>query len=347
MPYHHLSSWDRAKIEAMWVMGFSKARMARELKRSPSTIGRELRRNQDRERGYVAPAAQWRYLKARERLVKAHKLEDSELMQAVKDKLWEGWSPEQIAGRFRQQDYADQTKMWISHETIYRFVYQDKQRGGILYKHLRRGQKKYGKRGTGRHPNRFIEGRVSIDERPAVVTTRARVGDWEGDTFFGRHRKSCLATLVERKSLYLVARKMPDCTARSLNHAVIEGLHELPRPSVQTITVDNGKEFARFKTIEQCLNARVYFADPYSAWQRGTGENTNGLLRQFVPRKTDLRNLTQPAMDFIVQRLNNRPRKKLKYRTPREVFQEALLHLTVESACESRGIWLTNVQLVI
>lgn len=300
--------------------------MAKILRRSPSSISRELRRNHDPERGYNPHMAQVRYIDARKRLVYPHKTGQPALMQYVKDKLKELWSPEQIAGRLRRE-HPDAPSRRVSHDTIYRYVYADKQAGGTLWKHLRRGRKKYGKRGRGPHPNRLINGRVSIHERPAIAAEQARIGDWEGDTFFGRHRKTCVATLAERKSLYLVAQKMPDCAATSLNRAVITGFAQMPLALVKTLTVDNGKEFAGFKTLEDQLHVRVYFADPYSAWQRAIGENLNGLLRQFLPRKTDLRYLDQATLDVIVQSLNNRPRKKLNYRTPCEVLAQATVAL--------------------
>lgn len=327
MPYTHLTRMDRAMLYALQGCQLTPAQMAGKLGRHRSTIGRELRRNLEPDGHYNPNAAQLGYWDRRQRLVKAHKVGNQELMDYVVARLKQGWSPEQIAGRLRYADFPDKPERWISHETIYRYVWADKAQGGKLYTYLRRGRKKYGKRGMGRHPNAHITGRVSIDDRPAVVDQQTRVGDWEGDTFFGRHRRSCLATVVERKTLYTVTAKMPDCKAESLNCAILNALQDVPKALVHTLTVDNGKEFARFKRLEQALDAKVYFTHPYSAWQRGINENTNGLLRQYLPRKTDLRTITANELEEIAQRLNNRPRKKLEYRTPAEVFWETCVAL--------------------
>jgi IS30 family transposase len=326
MPYHHFSAMERKTLDSMGAMRYGIRRMAQVLRRSPSSVSRELRRNREAGRGYNPHLAQLRYMDARKRLVRAPKTGDPLLMEYVRGKLREHWSPEQIAGRLRRE-HPETPSRWVSHETIYRYVCADKRAGGTLWKHLRRGRRQYGKRGRGPHPNRLIKGRVSIHERPAMVADQSRIGDWEGDTFFGRHRESCVATLTERKSLYLVAQKMPDCAAPSLNRAVITGFGYLPRALVKTLTVDNGKEFAGFKALEDQLHIHVYFADPYTAWQRAIGENLNGLLRQFLPRKSDFRNLDQETLDVIVLSLNNRPRKKLNYRTPCEVLEEATVAL--------------------
>jgi IS30 family transposase len=248
-------------------------------------------------------------------------------MDYVRTKLNAKWSPQQIAGRLRYAEHRHNSSMWISHQTIYHFVAQDKAKGGKLFRHLRRGNKKFGKRGTGRHPNTFIRGRVSIDQRPPVVDQRLRVGDWEGDTFYGRHRKGCFCTLVERKTGFLATAIMPDASAQSLNDAVRQAFKDIPNSLVHTCTVDNGKEFARFKELEDQLDARFYFAHPYSAWERGLNENTNGLLRQFFPRKTDLTNVTPEQLTEVALCLNDRPRKRLNYRTPREALALSLYAL--------------------
>ncbi len=166
-----------------------------------------------------------------------------------------------------------------------------------------------------------------MDERPGVVDRRERAGDWEGDTFYGRHRKGPIAALVERKTGLAVARRMPNTKAASLNAAVQDGLQGLPAGMRKTLTVDNGSEFAAFKRLEEALQLDVYFAHPYSARERGLNENTIGLLRQYFPRRTDLSNLTDEQLQEAVNSLNDRPRKRLSYRTPREVFEEMALAL--------------------
>jgi transposase, IS30 family len=330
MPYHHLTPAEREVIDSMVRVGYSQQAIAQALHRSPSTLSRELHRNEDTVgRRYCPHWANLLYWKRRKQIVNAHKTGNPQLMAYVRAKLELRWSPEQIAGRLRYAEHPDEPAQWISYQTIYRYVRQDHSAGGRLYRYLRRGRKKYGKRGTGPHPNSWIKGRVSIEQRPAIVAEQARIGDWEGDTFYGAKRQSCLATLVERKTLYLAACSMCDATAASLNDAIRKQLSPLPKDRVCTLTVDNGKEFARFKQLEQELGMAVYFTHPYTAWERPINENTNGLLRQFLPRKTDLRNLSPEQLDYIVQLLNNRPRKKLKYRTPNEAFNKTSVALAM------------------
>lgn len=327
MPYHHLTGSERLVIDAMRTGGYSLRAIGAALRRSPGTISREVRRNKGPDSCYDPYLANVYYWGRRKRCVPQVKRGNPRLMAYVRQRLQEAWSPEQIAGRLRHIDYPAERSMWISHETIYRYVWADKARGGSVYKQLRRGTKKYGKRGGGRHPNTWIRGRVSIEERPSIVSRQGRYGDWEGDTVYGRHRKGCLATLVERKSLYTCAHPMPDATAQSLNAAVCQAFKEIPRKLIRTLTVDNGREFARFKVLEEQLDTTVYFSHPYSAWERPINENTNGLLRQFIPKKVDLRTINAKTLRKIIRKLNSRPRKKLGYRTPQEVFQELAVAL--------------------
>jgi len=330
MLYRHLTPAERLVIDSMSRAGFSQKAIANALGRSRSTISRELRRNRDTlSQQYCPHWANLQYWKRREQVVNAHKTGNASLTEYVVGKLELRWSPEQIAGRLRHVEHPKDPAKWISHQTIYRYVARDRNQGGKLYRYLRRGRKPFGKRGAGRHPNARIKGGVSIEQRPSVVNEQTRVGDWEGDTLFGAKRLSCLATLVERKTLYLVAHKMPNATAQALNEAVVEGLRNINKALVHTLTVDNGKEFAGFKTLENALELAVFFSHPYSAWERAVNENTNGLLRQFLPKKTDLGVITPEQLDLVVDYLNNRPRKKLQYRTPNEVFQEAAVALAM------------------
>ena len=322
MSYHHLNPSERIVIERMKRVGYSRGAIARALGRDPSTISRELRRNGDCS-GYDPHWANVVYWKRREQKRLRYKTGDPRLMRRVVDKLREGWSPEQVCGRFRYHEYAGNPRMWISHETIYRYVWADKRHGGTLWKYLRKKRNKYGKRGTGRHPNQWLRGRVSIDERPAIVTEQGRIGDWEADTIYGRNRESCMVTIVERKSLFTSAAHVPSSSAYAVNHAILQSLLHIPKQLIHTLTVDNGKEWADFKELERHLHATVYFTHPYSAWERPVNENLNGLLRQYLPKKSDLRCTTAQQLHDILQRMNDRPRKKHNYRTPREVFREA------------------------
>jgi transposase, IS30 family len=330
MPYHHLTPAERLVIDSMHRANYSPTAIGRALGRHRTSITRELERNIDTvSQRYCPHWANLLYWKRREQVVNAHKTSNPNLMAYVVERLRQRWSPEQIAGRLRQVEQPENPAVWISYQTIYRYVACDKRQDGKLYRCLRRGRKPFGKRGAGRHPNSRIKNRISIDQRPVIVNEQARIGDWEGDTFFGAKRQSCLTTLVERKSLYLVAQKMPNGTAQALNEAVINGLGNMDTALVCTLTVDNGKEFSHFKAIENALQTTVYFSHPYSAWERAINENTNGLLRQFLPKKTDFSNITPEQLDLIVQYLNNRPRKKLRYRTPNEVFREAACALAM------------------
>ena len=210
--------------------------------------------------------------------------------------------------------------MRVSHETIYRWIYLDASRGGTLYHHLRRRRKKRRRQGRYGSGRRFIPGRISISERPSIVDTRERFGDWEGDTMEGKKSTGYMATHVERKSRYLIAAKLTNKTAESLTLQSIKSFQRIPKRMRQTLTVDNGKEFAPFKELEDKTGLTVYFADPYSAWQRGTNENTNGLLRQYFPKGTDFKRITEECIAFAVKKLNHRPRKCLGYQSPQEVF---------------------------
>lgn len=288
MFYHHLTPSERIVIERMKRFGSCPEEIARVLGRAPSTISRELRRNSDRS-GYDPHWANVLYWKRREQKRLRYKTGDWRLMRRVLDTLKEGWSPEQVSGRFRRYEYAREPRMWILHETIYRYVWADKRQGGTLWKYLGKKRNKYGKRGRGRHPNQWLRGRVSIEERPAIVAAQGRIGDWEADTIYGRNRESCMVTVVERKSLFSSAAHVSSASAYAVNHAILQSLLHIPKQLIHTLTVDNGKEWADFKELERQLHATVYFTHPYSAWERPVNENLNGLLRQYLPRKSDLR----------------------------------------------------------
>lgn len=327
MPYTHFTLAERKVLYFMLWRKYSQADVGRALGRAASSISRELRRNTTCGQPYGACSADVRYRAVRRNLAVRTKTGNQTLMQHVDRMLQEGWAPEQIAGRLRGVDHPRRRSKWISFQTIYRHVWADKANGGRLFRHLRRHGKRYLKRcGSARGQ---IAGRVSIDERPLLVDQRRRVGDWEGDTVMGRQHKGLVATFVERKTGYLVSRKMDDKRASSMNEAARAALGPIPRQLVRTFTFDNGKEFAGFKELEKYFDTVVYFAHPYCAWERGTNENTNGLLRQFLPKNTDLRSLTQAELDIIVHCLNNRPRKRLDYRTPYEAFQKATIALRV------------------
>ena len=322
MPYTHLSPFERYHVELRRQGGASIRTMARELNRSPSTLSRELKRNTSNTINYKAVNAQQCYTNNRKRSVRPAILAaHGPLRKYVAAKLREKWSPEQIANAL-PRDFPRNATMRISHESIYAFVYTDKRAKGDLYRELRQGHRQRQRRGNAHQKRGLIPGRVSIAQRPAAVETRVRSGHWEGDTIHGAHHKGGVVTLVERKTRVLVAAPIPDFKASTINQAIKAAFHDMPERFIRTLTLDNGKEFAEFKQLEELLQARIYFADPYSSWQRGTNENTNGLIRQYLPKKTDLRNLDNTHLQTIVQALNNRPRKTLNHRTPAERFEQ-------------------------
>jgi len=324
MPYTHLTEQNRYVISHLKLAGYSYREIARRIGRSHTTISREIKRNGPKIPGGVY----WYYVThpiAVERLhhPKNHRRQDNKrLREYVESKIRQGWPPEVISARLNL-DYPTDQQMRISHETIYRWIFLDAQKGGDLYQHLRRRHKRRRKQtryGTGR---RFLPERISIDERPLIVDGRKRFGDWEGDTLEGAKGTGGLATHVERKSRYLLAVKLVDKKATTMTQQSTKAFHKIPRKLRHTLTVDNGREFADFKELESKTNLKVYFADPYSAWQRGTNENTNGLLRQYFPKGINLKSVSEKEVAFVVKKLNNRPRKCLNYLTPNEVFSLA------------------------
>lgn len=326
MPGPHLTPFERVEIQSGLALGLSRREIARNLGRSASTVAREIRRNAGPGGRYRALRGQLRYLALRASAGRPAIAENERLMAYVTATLRQDWSPEQIAGRL-PVDFPDDPSMRISHESIYLLVYADKKRGGDLYRHLRQSHAKRRRRLNSKGKRGMIRDRVSIEERPSVVDKQHRIGDWEGDTVFGKGHANPLATFVDRKSLYTLVAPMEDKSAASLNAASFKAFHDVPPALRHTLTVDNGKEFARFKAIEKTLGLAVFFGRPYTATDRAINENTNGLLRQYLPKKTDFKSLTRRQLKAIVQALNNRPRKKLGYRTPNEVFKKACVAL--------------------
>jgi IS30 family transposase len=256
-----------------------------------------------------------------------------ETIAYIERKLAEDHSPEQIAERMKLDTGWHGPS--VSHERIYQHIWQDKAGGGLLYKHLRiGGTKQRRKRRNSRDMRGTIKNRVGIEDRPPIVERRIRIGDWEGDTVVGKNHQGALVTLVDRKSKLTLIGKVDRYTAEAVEKTIVSLMELLPRRSY-TLTVDNGKEFASHESVAETLRIKVYFADPYRAWQRGLNENTNGLIRQYVPKGSDVRILTDEQIQHIMSRLNNRPRKSLGYLTPHEVFTKqdwTQLHLGVESA---------------
>ena len=318
MSYTHLTAIERGQIQAFLKEGKSVTAIGKALNRHPSSISREIRRN-GAKGSYVAERAEQRYRERRRECRPARKLDYRPLWDYVHRRLPLYWSPETVSGRLRM-DYADQPKMHISHEALYQALYRD-ERLSPLVVYLRQARPKRRKRGQGKTSRLGIPNRVSITERPAQVENRARFGDWEGDLVLGKNQQGAIVSLTGRKSRMLLARKVQTKQSEEVIAAAIAALEDLPVSWARTITFDNGTEFYHHERITQELGMAVYFADPYAAYQRGTNENTNGLLRQYLPKSTSFENLTQHQLDSIVDELNNRPRKILGYRTPYEVFK--------------------------
>jgi IS30 family transposase len=307
MKYTQLTQEQRYQIHALLKMGHNQTEIADTLGIHKSTVSRELQRNRGK-RGYRPKQAHQFALQRRK---KARKRITADIWVLVEEKLRQDWSPEQIAGRFKEEGIV------ISHEHIYQYVYVDKRVGGNLWKH-HRCQKRRRKRPGSYDRRGKIPNRKSIDERPEVVAQRTRLGDWEVDLMLGKDHQGALVTLTERKSRFTLLRKVASKQAKLVSQVIVDLLHWVA--TLESITADNGKEFAAHQHISQMLSVDFYFAHPYSSWERGTNENTNGLIRQYVPKSCSLKDLSFQEEIMIMDRLNLRPRKCLDFRTPYEVF---------------------------
>lgn len=324
MSYTHLTEHERYVIYHLTLCKLSDREIGRRLGRCHTTIAREVKRNGPNHRGvYWNVAAHQTAMERRRKPRHARRRSNQRLVAYVESGLRARWSPETIVGRMRV-DHPTREKMRISAECIYAWIYRDARSGGDLYRCLRRKRRfrrKQRRYGSGR---RFIAGRISIAERPAVVEKRKRFGDWEGDTVEGGKQSGFIVTHVERKSRYLIAAKLPDKRSQPLAERTVRAFADIPQSLKKTLTFDNGSEFAAFRLIEEQAGFKVYFANPYAAWERGTNENTNGLLRDYFAKGSDFSQITDTKLAEVVARLNNRPRKCLGYRTPHEVFTAAL-----------------------
>jgi IS30 family transposase len=309
MSYTQLTREQRYQIKVLLQTEHNRTEIAEAIGVSKSTISRELVRNRG-QRGYRPGQADELAKERCRKKGKQHISEQTWLL--VEDKLRLDWSPEQISGWLIKNG-----KNTVSHEHIYQHVYAEQQAGGELYKHLR-CQKKRRKR-YGKYDHRgIIPDRKSIDERPAIVELRERMGDWEGDLIVGKDHQGVVLTLIERKSRFTLISRVASKHADLVAQAIIECLGWVK--AIKSITIDNGKEFALHQLIAKVLSTEVYFAHPYSSWERGTNENTNGLIRQYFPKNRNLTTVTSQEELMVMDRLNLRPRKSLDFMTPFEVF---------------------------
>jgi len=318
MNYTQLTQEQRYQIAVLKKAGHMQTDIAELIGVHKSTVSREISRNKG-QRGYRPKQAHRLALDRRQAKVKSSISADDWLR--IETLLRQEWSPEEIGARLRLEG-----KRFVSHEWIYQHVYADKKQGGDLYTFLRcqkQRRKRYGSNNRrGKIPNR-----IGIEQRPDIVDRKARIGDWEGDTIIGKGHKGAIVSLVERKSIYTLLKKVERKKADLVADAEIRLLSPF-KDRVHTITKDNGLEFADHQRVAVKLKADVFFAHPYASWERGLNENTNGLVRQYIPKSRRFDTVTDDEIDFIMHRLNHRPRKSLGYRTPHEVFFNTNTQLT-------------------
>jgi IS30 family transposase len=313
---------EREVVAQMHFAGATQTAIGRRLGRHRTTIGRELRRNGDGATYWAVSAQQSAERRRRER-PRMRKMDRPETNASVRLGLSQRWSPDQIAGRLKREFRHDRRRR-VSQATVYRWIAS---RGDEEREHWRQFLR-FGRRRPGRETRGRLPRTASIQGRPAVVDRRTRFGDWEGDTLVGGGRRGGLVTLVERRSGYLLAGKVPHLRARLVRRQLQALLAPAPPQLRRTLTLDNGKEFAEHERLSERLDLAVYFAEPYCAWQRGTNENTNGLLRQFFPKGTIFRGMHRRHLNQAQDLLNHRPRKRLGYRTPHEVLASRLTRAT-------------------
>jgi IS30 family transposase len=308
--YKQLTREQRYQIYALMKAGLCQTQIAQVVGVHKSTISREILRNCGL-RGYRHKQAHCFTEKRRAKAVRTRI--SSTTWITVKRLIRDDWSPEQISGWL-----ACEHQIMISHESIYQFILQDKKQGGNLYLHLRCKKQRRKRYGSTNNRGQLIN-RVSIDQRPAIVATRSRIGDWELDTIIGKGHKQALVSITERKSRLTLVAKVKRKSAALVSYSIRRLLEPLAS-RVITLTSDNGKEFAQHQEIATALQANFYFAHPYSSWERGLNENTNGLIRQYFPKKHDFTTILDKDISMVMNKLNNRPRKCLGFKTPNQVF---------------------------
>ena len=318
MSYTHLTEDERYEIYERKGRGETVSELAKSLCRSKSTISREFSRNTG-DRGYRPRQAQERAFERLHTRRGGKKLSPQSIARCL-ELIDTEHSPAQAVGRNSYEGYDA-----VSHETLYKMIYADKAAGGCLWRNLRCCKKRRKRYGSGRQRRGRIPNRVGIEARCARVEERATVGHWEGDTVIGQNHKYAMVTLVERKTGYALTRKVKTRHAEGVATAVIAALKPL-KSLVRTITFDNGLEFAQHERISAATDAKIYFADPYSSWQRGTNENWNGLLRQYFPKKSCFSRVRDERLQALTSRLNNRARKRLDWRTPFEALLPSVKH---------------------
>lgn len=321
--YKYITLEERVKISILLKEKKGPSEIGRILGKDKSVISREIKRNSSpgSYQIYSGVQAQKRFDERAKKKGRKSKIDDQMKLE-IKERLVKKWSPEQIVGRCK----IDKVPM-ASHETIYLYIYEDKKNGGDLFNNLRQSHRTRRKRRNKNDSRGQIIDRISIKDRPKVVEKRKRIGDWEGDTIVGHRHKSQIGTMVERMSKLTIIVALNQKTAQETADQFVREMKNTALP-IYTITFDNGKEFSNHKQIAKELKTDVYFADPYSSYQRGTNENTNGLIRQYFPKGTDFSKVTIEHLKEVENELNNRPRKKLKFLTPNEYFRKSVAFKT-------------------
>ncbi len=323
---------ERYKISFLIEEKKSLTEIAKRLERDRSVIYREIKRNSCN--GVYCPEKAEILACERQALGHRHYKFTGEIRDLVIDLLRFDLSPEQVSNSLKKN-----YQFSISTQRIYDFIGEDRADGGTLYTHLRHGLKKNRtKYGTQDYRGK-MRNRVSIDERPPVVDEQSRVGDFELDTIVGKAHKMALVTVVDRKSLYTLIDKVETRDATSVRIA-LNGLLQPYKDNCHTVTADNGSEFAEHLKVKEHLECDFYFAHPYCSWERGINENTNGLIRQYFRKGTSFKRITQDMLEFVMDRLNHRPRKKLGYKTPHEVFHENLKGTSTKAILEDHSVAL-------
>jgi IS30 family transposase len=317
MGYKQLTLKQRYQISAYKKAGFKQYEIALKLNVSNSTISRELSRNSCD--GYYNPEKAQIICHQRHQVKTKVVRLTNPVKNFIKKRLKLDWSPEQISGVMKKEKIDS-----ISHETIYKYIYHNKSCGGYLYQYLRHKNKKYHKRGSDYNTRGIIKNRVSIESRPKIVDRKSRVGDFEIDTVIGANHQGALVTIVDRKSKFALVKKVASKQADVVTNAIVTMMHPI-KAITHTITSDNGKEFAYHEQISKALDTKFFFANPYHSWERGLNEHTNGLIRQYLPKGTDFTKIKNKEIQLIQDRLNNRPRKALGYKTPAEVFYATII----------------------
>lgn len=314
MSYTHLTEDERYHIYEAIVQKKSIRLIAKELSRDPSSISREINRNKGLK-GYRPKQAQ---MNTDERKIISSKNAarvDPKIWPLVSELIRKDWSPEQISGRLNLENQGQ-----VSHESIYLYIYADKASGGTLHKHLRIQKKRRKRYASGNSRRGKIPNRVGIEHRPNIVEKKERLGDWEGDTIIGKAHQQAIVSIVDRASKLTLLVKVDNKKSDTVSQAMHQKL--LPfAENTHTITLDNGLEFSDHGSVSEKIGCSIFFARPYASWQRGLNEHTNGLVRQYFPKKSEFTAITQKDVDHVAEKLNNRPRKVLGYNTPLEVYQ--------------------------